>query len=532
MRKILMLVLVFGLVIGCVGVVSATMDITVSTASPKAGESVTFTVTGYPNNVTKYNWTVNNIKQDGEQHTFTHTFSTAGSYSVGVTAYNNTTSVGTASETVTVSASIVTPVLGTLTSNKSSGGPAPLTVLFTVAVTTGNPTGYEWNFGGTSNETSTTNTKTHTFREAGTYTVSVVAVNGTVKSEPRTLPITVTASHVPVVSQLTANVTNGRSPLSVLFTATATNSPTEYAWTFGDGTASQTTTTNTVTHVFNKAGTHTVNVTAKNVNGTSAVKSIPVVINANTSGYKVAIEATPEKGVAPLTVKFRLNTTIPTDEIRSEAEKGYEWDFGYDSNDDGTNEYSYSRKPKDQTYSKDGTYTVKVTVKTKLGDPYNAEIKITVSDLLAAFDASATSGPAPLEVKFTDKSSGPTSWKWSIYKTDDGSRTLQKELTNQNITYTFDREGKYEVELAAKKGSKSVTTYKEIVVSAKATTAPTTKATTKATTAPTTAAATMEARAAALSAEDSPVPNPMDIIEEFIRLLKVMLVPDNYNLAP
>ncbi len=88
------------------------------------------------------------------------------------------------------------------------------------------------------------------------------------------------------------------------------------------------------------------------------------------------------------------------------------------------------------------------------------------------------------------------------------------------------------MELAAKKGSKSVTTYKEIVVSAKATTAPTTKATTKATTAPTTAATTMEVRAAALSADDSPVPNPMDIIEEFIRLLKVMLVPDNYPLAP
>ncbi|HJJ96126.1 MAG TPA: hypothetical protein O0X38_00570, partial [Methanocorpusculum sp.] len=74
-------------------------------------------------------------------------------------------------------------------------------------------------------------------------------------------------------------------------------------------------------------------------------------------------------------------------------------------------------------------------------------------------------------------------------------------------------------------------TYKTVTVGAKATTAPTTVKTT-ATTAPTTAAATMEARAAALSAEDSPVPNPMDIIEEFIRLLKVMLVPDNYNLAP
>ena len=241
------------------------------------------------------------------------------------------------------------------------------------------------------------------------------------------------------------------------------------------------------------------------------------------SNYKVSIEATPLKGVAPLVVAFKINTTIPVSD-----QKKIEWEFGYD------NDSFSSKESPSYTYEKSGTYTVTLSITTKIsGKEYSAEsVKITVSDIDASFTASKTSGAAPLAVKFTDTSSGAISWAWSIYKTDGGSRTLQKEMTDRNISYTFQNAGEYEVELIAKKGSHSASETKKITVSAKATTAPTTKATTKATTAPTTAATTMEVRAAALSADDSPVPNPMDIIEEFIRLLKVMLVPDNYTLAP
>ena len=85
-----------------------------------------------------------------------------------------------------------------------------------------------------------------------------------------------------------------------------------------------------------------------------------------------------------------------------------------------------------------------------------------------------------------------------------------------------------EVELIAKKDSNTATESKTITVTAKATTVPTTVKTT----APTTAATTVQAvKSASLSADDSPIPNPLDIIEELIRLLKVMLVPENYSLA-
>lgn len=523
MRKLLVLLLVLGLVIGCVGVVSAAMTISGS-ASPKVNETITYSVSPV-DNATGYVWSISpslSPTTDPTGTSISYKFTEAKTYTLSVKAMNGT-ELNNGSKMINVTQ--VSPPVASFTASSQEGG-APLTVTFTSTST--NAASLIWDFGVSGASKPTTTSATYTYDTPGTYTVKLTAKNSADVGNETTKTITVT--QVPVTT-IDVSPKTGVAPLNVTFKSTATNSPTSYRWEFGDGRTATTLNTN---HTYTEPGMYNVSFTATNENGTSVARTDQITVTGNTSAYKVAIDATPVKGVAPLTVKFKLNTTIPVDEIKGEgsSNKGYEWDFGYDGDADGTNEYSYDREPKDQTYSEDGTYTVKVTVTTKLGKPYSAEIKITVSDLLAAFDASATSGPAPLEVKFTDKSSGPTSWKWSIYKTDDGSRTLQKELTNQNITYTFDREGKYEVELAAKKGSKSVTTYKEIVVSAKATTAPTTKATTKATTAPTTAATTMEVRAAALSADDSPVPNPMDIIEEFIRLLKVMLVPDNYTLAP
>ena len=258
------------------------------------------------------------------------------------------------------------------------------------------------------------------------------------------------------------------------------------------------------------------NTTTPTPTETNTTTPTPTETNKN---YKVSIEATPVKGVAPLSVAFKINTTIPSNE-RSKIE----WEFGYD------NESRSSKESPSYTYEKSGTYTVTLSITTKTtGKKYTADpVKITVSDIDASFTASTTSGTAPLEVKFTDTSTGATAWTWNIYKTDGGSRTLQKELTDRNITYTFQNKGTYEVELIAKKDSNTATESKTITVTAKATTAPTTVKTTAPTTAATT---TPTVKAVSISADDSPIPNPLDIIKEFIRLLKVMLVPENYSFA-
>ncbi len=63
-----------------------------------------------------------------------------------------------------------------------------------------------------------------------------------------------------------------------------------------------------------------------------------------------------------------------------------------------------------------------------------------VTTPVAAFSAVPTSGSAPLNVSFTDESTGsPTSWKWYF-----GDST---NSTDQNPVHTFSKPGIYTVSL-------------------------------------------------------------------------------------
>ncbi|MDE2518648.1 MAG: PKD domain-containing protein [Methanocorpusculum sp.] len=506
MRKILVMLLVFALVIGCVGVVSATMSIS-GPSTGEVGKSVSFTVQNQ-DNIT-YSWTINGTDA-GTGDSITKTFDSAGKFTVKVTASGNNVSATDATAEITIK-----PVALFTASQESGVAPLPVTFTFTGKPVTGAT--YLWKF--EDGQTSTEASPTYNFTTAKKYSVSLVVTQNGVSSEVYSKDITVTGK-VPETKINEVSPKTGMAPLTVTFKATAPNSD-SVKWEFGDG---ENATNAETTHIYEKAGTYVANFTATNANGTSVKKQETITVNANTSKYSVAIDATPLNGTAPLKVNFKINTTIPSSDRLK-----IEWDFGNDDDDD-----AWSGKESDSyTYNKSGTYTVTLVITSKSSNTkyQAASVKITVADLMASFTASPESGPAPLKVTFTDTTKGsPTDWDWTIYRTDGGSRTIYKELSGKNPSYTFESQGTYEVELRATKDSKSATAYKTITVGAKATTAPTTVKTTV-TTAPTTAATTMEVRAAALS-DDSPVPNPMDIIEEFLRLLKVMLVPENYSLAP
>ena len=78
---------------------------------------------------------------------------------------------------------------------------------------------------------------------------------------------------------------------------------------------------------------------------------------------------------------------------------------------------------------------------------------------VAAFSASPTSGNAPLNVSFTDKSTGsPTSWKWYF---GDGTNS-----TDQNPAHTYSKAGRYTLSLTANNagGSSTETMFGYIVV--------------------------------------------------------------------
>ena len=89
-------------------------------------------------------------------------------------------------------------------------------------------------------------------------------------------------------------------------------------------------------------------------------------------------------------------------------------------------------------------------------DTYTEKITYTGSrtSLVAKFSADIRYGVKPLSVRFTDESEGnPVSWAWDF---GDGSTSTQ-----QNPTYTYPTEGKYNVSLTISDGMNTYTLEKE-----------------------------------------------------------------------
>jgi serine protease AprX len=153
-------------------------------------------------------------------------------------------------------------------------------------------------------------------------------------------------------------------------------------------------------------------------------------------------------GPAPLIVKFT--------DFSKDANK-WKWDFG-----DGT--YSTAKSPK-HTYSKPGNYSVKLTISNKDGSSTktkNNYIKVAVlKKPVADFFGSPKSGKAPLNVTFTDTSTGkPKAWKWSF---GDGTYSTAK-----SPKHTYSKTGIYSVKftISNKDGSSTKTKNNYIKVTA------------------------------------------------------------------
>ncbi len=105
-----------------------------------------------------------------------------------------------------------------------------------------------------------------------------------------------------------------------------------------------------------------------------------------------------------------------------------------------------SQGPFTHTYTSAGTYTVALTVSNACGsDTTSATITVT-STLAAAFSAIPDGGAPPLNVQFTDQSTGgPTSWSWTF---GDGSTSDQ-----QNPSHNYTNKGTYTVTLTITNGT-------------------------------------------------------------------------------
>ncbi len=213
-----------------------------SGAAPLA---VTFTdsSTGSP---TSWSWNFGD-SNTSTVHNPSHTYSSAGSFTVALTATNSGGSnTNTKTGYITVAVVPVANFTGTPTT-----GQDPLAVTFT-DTSTNTPTSWSWNFGDSS--TSTVRNPSHTYTNAGSYTVALTATNvagSNTKTQTGYINVTTAAP----AANFSAAPTNGPVPLAVQFTDASTNAPTSWTWTFGDGYGSN---LQNPSHTYTTAGDYTV----------------------------------------------------------------------------------------------------------------------------------------------------------------------------------------------------------------------------------------------------------------------------------
>ncbi len=152
-------------------------------------------------------------------------------------------------------------------------------------------------------------------------------------------------------ADFSASTTSGNAPLTVKFTDKSTGSPTEWKWSFGDGSALVT--QYNPTYTYTKPGTYTVKETVSNAAGKDTeIKTNYITVKAAPVKAPVAaFSASPTSGNIPLKVQF-------TDQS-SNHPTSWKWDFGDKS--------SSTEKSPAHTYSAAGTYTVKLTATNAAG---------------------------------------------------------------------------------------------------------------------------------------------------------------------
>lgn len=370
-------------------------------ADPSTSEVVTFsnTTTG----AVSYTWNFG----DGSG-TFTtasladinHTYTSYGTYTVTMTATHANGCTSTATLTVVfekyVSASM------TLDITEYSGcAPHDLNTLTNLSV---NANSYTWNFGdGTIITTTSPTPPSHFYTVAGTYTISLTAINSCNTANSTISPIVIVAGPNANFNNSLAGLGNlGCAPQTVSFanTSTGTSPANNYQWNMGNGNTYTTTITPPV-QTYTNTGTYTVTLIAGNACGhdtittTLTIDTIPV----------VDIVSTPIDGCSPLVVSTVNNSYAPP--------INYTWTI------DGAFAGNTATLP-NQTFINSGGFTpvnhfIQLTGSNHCGTDADAEMITVHPETIADFFATTDTICAGQSILFIDNSSGENlTWDWDF----------------------------------------------------------------------------------------------------------------------
>jgi PKD repeat protein len=311
----------------------------------------------------------------------------------------------------------------------------PAGVQFT-DTSTGAPTHWSWDFG--DGTTDTVQNPIHYFTTAGHHSVTLNFsdfANYTYESGPTDIFV---LNAIPVAN-ITMNgkqgAINTTAPLIAYFNDTSNGvNITQWSWDFNDTMGGlQYATTQNATHVFPLAGNYTVTLAVTNDGGINTTEMpITVVGGGGTGGPQKPIagfSANASIGYIPLTVQFtNVSAFTPT---------SWRWDFGDNTNSTLENPI--------HTYPDRGVYNVTFTATNDYGSDTAQCINFIhtyYAPPVTNFITNVTNGDIPLNVQFTDTSTGIISaYNWSF---GDGTYS-----TEQNPIHVYTQIGLYNVSLNA-----------------------------------------------------------------------------------
>lgn len=310
---------------------------------------------------------------------------------------------------------------------------------------------WTWDFGdGSAPIVATTNSpQTHTYANAGSYTISLVVENsGGCKSALTPRTITVSANPVAGFNFGKACLPNGALQFTDASTISdGTQNLFTYAWNFGDGGTAQ---TKNPVHNYTSVGPHTVSLLV--VSSTGCRDSISKMVD-SVYAQPQARFTSPTEVCFGTAVNFTDQSTAQNSTIT-----GWQWNFG-----DGT-PVSNQQNPS-HNYATPGTYTVTLITTSAAGCVSAPETKQVIVNALPAVNFTPSS-PTCVNgaVTFTDNSlpnSGSINkWTWNF---GDASAPSNQ----QSPTHTYTATGNYTVTLQVEtdKGCVSPVLPKQIVVS-------------------------------------------------------------------